>query len=198
MLEIMPGIILHVHITLGEIDYTFFYVYAWNVGQEHVLFFGKHSDALLQCPQDNVVMGVIFNCTINPTLDRNHDEPHPLSDETFKNLINRHDFIDLWREDFPGVRQYTWLKRNSNNLSGARLDRFYVRKRHRDRFFNSCISPSFFLITIIFQCLFLLHLLKSINHTCISIIDCYKITTSFNHSIFSGNLGEKREIVFSH
>jgi len=144
MVEIMPGRILRVEITLGEIDYTFFNVYAPSVGQERVIFFGKLSDALLQCPQDNVVvMGGDFNCTINAFLDRNHDEPHPVSAGILKNLIDYHDCVDLWRVAFPGVRQYTWLKKNSNTLSGARLDRFYVRKRHRDRFFNSCISPSF-------------------------------------------------------
>ncbi len=45
--------------------------------------------------------------------------------------------------DFPGVRQYTWLKANSNNMSGARLDRFYVEKGNRGSFFSSSISPSF-------------------------------------------------------
>jgi len=34
MVEIMPGRILRVDITLGEIDYTFFNVYALSVGQE--------------------------------------------------------------------------------------------------------------------------------------------------------------------
>lgn len=56
----------------------------------------------------------------------------------------------------------------------------------------------FSLITIFVQYLFLLYLLKSINHSGVSIIDFYKITISFNLSIFSGSLGEKREIVFNH
>lgn len=133
MVEIMPGRILRVDITLGEIDYTFFNVYAPSVGQERVVFFGKLSDALLQCPQDNiVVMGGDFNCTINQFLDRNHDEPHPLSAGILNNLIDYHDFVDVWREAFPGVKQYTWLKRNSNRLSGARLDCFYVKKKKNE------------------------------------------------------------------
>lgn len=41
------------------------------------------------------------------------------------------------------ARQYTWLKANSNIMSGARLDRFYVEKANRGRFFSSSISPSF-------------------------------------------------------
>ncbi len=49
----------------------------------------------------------------------------------------------MWREAFPGVRQYTCLKANSNNMSGARLDRFYVEKGNRGRFFSRSISPSF-------------------------------------------------------
>lgn len=104
MVEIMPGRILRVDITLGEIDYMFFNVYAPSVGQERVVFFGKLSDALLQCPQDNiVVMGGDFNCTINQFLDRNHDEPHPLSAGILNNLIDYHDFVDVWRELFLGL-----------------------------------------------------------------------------------------------
>lgn len=50
----------------------------------------------------------------------------------------------MWREACPGIRQYTWLKANSNNnISGARLDRVYVDKENRGRFFSSMISPSF-------------------------------------------------------
>ncbi len=50
---------------------------------------------MLQCPQENVVfMQGDFNCTINSVLDRNHNEPHPLSAEILKKLVNRHDFME--------------------------------------------------------------------------------------------------------
>ncbi len=143
MFEIIPGRLLRVDIMVGQMEFSFFNVYAPNVGQERKIFFKKLSDALSQCPQDNiVVIGGDFNCTINPDLDRNHDEPHPSSAEILKNVIDYHDFVDLWRDSFPGVKQYTWLKTNSNALSGARLDRFYVAKSNSGRFYNSSIVPS--------------------------------------------------------
>jgi len=40
------------------------------------------------------------------------------------------------------VKQYTWLKMNSNIVSGARLDHFYVEECNKGRFFGSCISPT--------------------------------------------------------
>lgn len=144
MVEVVPGRILRADVALGDAYFSFFNVYAPNSGQERILFFKTLSHALSQCPQGNIlVLGGDFNCTVNPDLDRNHDEPHPPSAESLKKLLHDHNLVDLWREAFPGVRQYTWLKANSNNMSGARLDRFYVVKGNRGRFFNSSISPSF-------------------------------------------------------
>lgn len=95
---------------------------------------------MLQCPQGNiVVLGGDFNCTVNSCLDRNHHS----SAESLKKLIKEHNLVDVWREAFPRARQYTWLNANSNNVSGARLDRFYVKEDNRGRFFSSTISPSF-------------------------------------------------------
>lgn len=144
MLEVMPGRIMRADIVLGDTHFSFFNVYAPNVGQERIEFFEILSDALSQCPHGNIlVLGGDFNCTVNPDLDRNHDEPHPSSAESLRKLINDHNLVDLWREAFPGVKQYTWLKANSNHLSGARLDHFYVEKGNRSKFFKSSISPSF-------------------------------------------------------
>ncbi len=76
MIEIMLGRNLHLDITLGETSFTFLMF----MHQVLVKIICKLSDALLQCPQVNVVfMQGDFNCTINSVLDRNHDEPHPLS-----------------------------------------------------------------------------------------------------------------------
>lgn len=144
MVEVMPGRILRADIVLGDTHFSFFNVYAPNVGRERIIFFRILSNALAQCPLGNIiVLGGDFNCTVNPDLDRNHDEPHPSSAKILKKLINDFNLVDLWREAFPGVKQYTWLKANSNHLSGARLDRVYVAKSNRGRFFSSSISPSF-------------------------------------------------------
>lgn len=49
----------------------------------------------------------------------------------------------MWRESFPKSRQYTWLKVNSNTISGARLDQIYIQKCCRGNpFFDSKIVPN--------------------------------------------------------
>lgn len=48
----------------------------------------------------------------------------------------------MWREAYPQVKQHTWLKINSNKVSAARLDRFYVEKGNIGRFYGSGISPT--------------------------------------------------------
>jgi len=39
----------------------------------------------------------MLDCTVNPDLDRNHDEPHSSSAEALKNVIGYHDLVDIWR-----------------------------------------------------------------------------------------------------
>lgn len=72
----------------------------------------KLSEAISDCLQDTIiVLGGDFNCTLDQAVDRNHEEPHPSSAEALRSLINHHSLIDLWRDSFPGFRQYTWLKK---------------------------------------------------------------------------------------
>ncbi len=142
--EIVPGRILRVDVALGSAILSLFNVYAPNDGRERIIFFEKLSDALSHCPQNNIIMlGGDFNCTLNQQLDRNHNEPHPSSANALKKIVDYYNFVDLWRDTFPRLKQYTWMKVNSNNMSGARLDRFYTEACNRGRFFRNSISPTF-------------------------------------------------------
>ncbi len=141
--ELVSGRLLRVDITICGIQFSFVNVYAPNIGAERVTFFKKLEVALSVVPQDRIiVVAGDFNCTLDHTLDRNHEEPHSHSADKLQSLITYHNLIDVWRESFSQVRQYTWLKLNSNMISGARLDRIYVRKNQRDKFYNSCIFPT--------------------------------------------------------
>lgn len=85
VVEIIPAGIMRADIVLGDTHFSFINVYAPNVGQERLLFFKTLSEALLQCPEGNiVVLGGDFNCTVNSCLDRNHEEPHSSSAESLK------------------------------------------------------------------------------------------------------------------
>ncbi len=128
--EIVSGRLLRVDVVTHGIVFSFVNVYAPNIGSEHVIFFEKLKTALSHISHDRTIVLVgDFNCTLSHTLDRNHEEPHSKSADVLQSLIVYHDLVDVWRESFPQVRQYTWVKVNSNMVSGARLDRIYVQKR---------------------------------------------------------------------
>jgi len=143
VLEIISGRLLRVDITVQGNNCSFVNVYAPNIGSERVDFFNKLKTALSDISHDRtIVLAGDFNCTLSHTLDRNHDEPHSQSADALRSLIVYHNLVDVWRESFPQTRQYTWVKINSNMVSGARLDRIYVQKSKRDHFYNSCIFPT--------------------------------------------------------
>ncbi len=88
-------------------------------------------------------MGDDWNCTTNFIVDRNGEEPHNQSSMQLLKIINEFD-LDLWRSRNIGVRQYTWLKVSDNQVSGARLDRFYLGKIWNNKVMNVSILPNGF------------------------------------------------------
>ena len=140
--ELLPGRMLRVDVDLHGLCFSFFNVYAPNTGSDRSAFFEKLHEALKDCPQERIiVLAGDFNCTLDHQLDRNHEEPHPPSADKLRSVVRFHDLVDVWREAFPTVRQYTWMKGQSNVISAARLDRFYVQRCNRGRFSQSCIFP---------------------------------------------------------
>lgn len=140
--EIIPGRMQMLEFKLFELFFSLINVYAPNVGIERVNFFKKLKSVISEISNNRIIfLAGDFNCTLDYTMDRNHIEPHLNSAETLKTVIQFHNLVDVWREAFPSDKQYTWLKINDNTVSGARLDRIYVQKGNRGRFFNSFISP---------------------------------------------------------
>lgn len=143
MIDIIPGRMQQVDIILQGLSFSFINVYAPNVGFDRIECFRKLQEVIKGIPQERVIIVAgDFNCTVNHTVDRNHDEPHPKSSEALRNVLKYHALVDVWRESFPKEKQYTWLKMSSKIISGARLDRIYVQKTKRQYFRNSSISPT--------------------------------------------------------
>lgn len=68
---------LCVDLTVYGFNFLLFNVHAPNIGSERTLFFRKLKTALSDVLQDRiVVLAGEFNCTIDHTLDRKHEEPH--------------------------------------------------------------------------------------------------------------------------
>ncbi|KAJ4939590.1 hypothetical protein JOQ06_029034, partial [Pogonophryne albipinna] len=80
-----------------------------RVGAERLLFFEKLKHTLSTCDSEEYLfLGGDFNCTENPVLDRNHQEPHAASKSAFIRLTESFELCDVWRHFHPGQRQYTW------------------------------------------------------------------------------------------
>ena len=71
-----------------------------------------------------VVMGGVWNCTLDSTLDRTGEDLHPQSAVVLGGVVRQCGMVDTWRESNRLVRQYTWVKVSGTRISAARLDRF--------------------------------------------------------------------------
>ena len=137
----MPGVLLKVTAQYEKVKLVFLNVYAPTNGVDRVAFLNILSDAIEACGDDYMFLGGDFNCTVDPTLDRNHPEPHPASSHRIRQLVGTHELSDLWRGFNSDHRQYTWSHSRDNVLSLARLDRLYCFKHHFNVFKRCVIQP---------------------------------------------------------
>ena len=91
------------------------------MGAERIVLFEKLNQKLLHLVASDVfvVIGGDWNCTLNFTVDRNGEEPHPKSVNVLMQLLSRYGLYDVWREQHPNVRQYTWIKCAQGRVSGS-------------------------------------------------------------------------------
>ncbi len=85
---------------------------------------------------DFLILGGDFNCN-DSGMDRNHVEPHMQSRKRLFQLIKSNSIIDVWRNFHATQKQYTWAHAHHNQISLARLDRFYIFK-HQLSMFREC------------------------------------------------------------
>lgn len=94
-------------------------IYAPHIGTYRIQFkYGhvRHSQERI------IILAGDFYCTLNYSTDRNHSEPYPCS--AFRNVVQNHSLLDVWREilpvDRPGLNLF--LRRFSQQpLTGFTL-----------------------------------------------------------------------------
>ncbi len=133
--EIERGRVLAVQAIINGFVFVFINIYAPNTGAERIQIYKKLHEFLKQNCDENVwlILGGDWNCTVDFTLDRNGEEPHPSSAKCLYNIISNSSLIDVWRLQHPTVKQYTWVKVSHNHISTARLDRIYINKDKSNR-----------------------------------------------------------------
>ena len=133
---------LKINAEFEKVKICFINSYAPCVGAERLLLFEKLKDTLSTCDSEEYLfLGGDFNCTENPVLDRNHQEPHAASKSALMRLTETFELCDVWRHFHPGQRQYTWVHSRDNMLSLARLDHVYVFSHHINVSRSCSISP---------------------------------------------------------
>uniref|UniRef100_A0A674N027 exodeoxyribonuclease III n=1 Tax=Takifugu rubripes TaxID=31033 RepID=A0A674N027_TAKRU len=126
--HVVQGRCLLVKAAFSHLTVVFINIYAPNNGAERKLFLEKINDVLNNLSSsDLLILGGDFNCTEDHVLDRNHIEPHPVSQQVLRQLVRSHGLVDVWRRMHASHRQFTWLRAStdwgwtSTRLSGPSL-----------------------------------------------------------------------------
>lgn len=129
--EVVPEHLQRFCVVFESVKMFFIDVYAPTLPSERLLFLDTLHTVLHNCnSEEYVVVGGDFNFTENPSLDRNHPEPHAASKRSLITLKENFDLCDVWRFFHPNQRQYTWSHCKDKFLSLARLDRVYCFAHH--------------------------------------------------------------------
>ena len=139
--EVVKGRALIVKAEIHHAAFVFVNVYAPNHGPDRVRLFSTLVNELQKYHDEQIIMGGDFNCTLDFTLDRTHEEPHPQSSLHLKNITTHLDRLDTWRVKHPCARQYSWVRVSNNRVSVARLDRVYISRGLSSRLACSNICP---------------------------------------------------------
>ena len=139
--ELVKGRLLIVRAEIESTVLVFVNVYAPNQGSERVRFFILLENELKNYQQDQLIIGGDFNCTLDFTVDRTSEEPHPQSSQTLNSLIAKQDLSETWRIKHPQARQYSWMSVRDNRVTAARMDMFLISQNLRSRLSHSNISP---------------------------------------------------------
>uniref|UniRef100_A0A3Q3ERM5 Reverse transcriptase domain-containing protein n=1 Tax=Labrus bergylta TaxID=56723 RepID=A0A3Q3ERM5_9LABR len=138
--EIVKGRLLIVRAEIEDTVFCFTNIYAPNNGAERVAFYTRLQKELVIYNQDQIILGGDFNCTLDFTVDRIGEEPHPYSSQTLNCHLSP-GFVGHFRVKHPQSRQYTWVRVNSNRVCAARLDRVYISRTLNPRLIHCNILP---------------------------------------------------------
>ena len=84
--EVVKGRFLIVRAEIESSVFCFVNIYAPNQGAERVGFFNTLKNELKNYHQDHLIIGGDFNCTLDFTVDRTSEEPHPQSSQNLNIL----------------------------------------------------------------------------------------------------------------
>ena len=111
-------------ITISNQRLTLINLYGPN--NDNPMFFQNIADHIDNIPNDKYIVCGDYNCILDPSLDcYNYKHVNnPKARDKVIDIINIHNMVDPFRENFPRLKRYTWRKKNP--LKQARLDYFLI------------------------------------------------------------------------
>lgn len=125
--DVLAGRALKVSVSISDEIFHLINIHAPNNGQERQIFFQTLQQFLARLdPNDQIIFGGDFNCTLKPSLDRcSKQESHPRSAQELMDLIKRFDLVDPWRMHNRDKIEFSWVGYNGK----SRIDKFFVYRR---------------------------------------------------------------------
>jgi len=108
-------------------------IYGYNTSVENNMLLDTLEDKILEdkishwlnkYPHASLVVGGDFNIAMNNMLDRWPPRRSGSPNSVLKCLMDKFDLVDVWREQFPNDRQYTWSNKDCSRQS--RIDYWLV------------------------------------------------------------------------
>ena len=120
----LDGNYLYIKLKLDTMSLNLITIYGPN--SDNPNFFQNIQDILEQNSADYSIVCGDFNMVLNPELDTYNYLyiNNPKACTAVQNMIDSEDLIDIFRQNYPQTRRYTWRKRNP--IKQARLDYFLI------------------------------------------------------------------------
>lgn len=119
-------------------------IYGYNSVADNCAFFNmldqKLSVAIKKYPTAFIILGGDFNIVMNNMLDRYPPRKAASPSSYLLALIDKFDLVDIWREMYPDIIQYTWS--NKDHSRQSRIDYWLISKTLKDNNISTSISNS--------------------------------------------------------
>lgn len=138
------GNYLIMHLAINGVEYILVNLYAPN--RDDPLFFTNIQTLLLDLGVDNIIMGGDWNLLLNPKQDGNNYKNinNSKAKEVVENISFQLNIADIWREQHPETKQFTWHKKINNRIvQQGRLDFFLISSSLTRNITKSSIHPGY-------------------------------------------------------
>lgn len=137
------GRVLLLDVTMGNQKFTLCNIYAPN--SDDPRFFEKVTTMIDSLENSNVIWSGDFNLVLNLDVDKwgGRCQTHSNARETVLAYIDHAELSDVWREQHPNTKQFTWHGNRPNPVK-CRLDFFLVSNSLRGSVDSSVLYSSIF------------------------------------------------------